>query len=122
MSVKSAAVVDSLMSRTLAWESERKKPFLYDGARLVAVLEEHKQARLRQEEERRRLRVSKTPLRPYRFTRILNDEPGSGDFHGAGAEEAAHPAEREGGDAAPEAARQQLRQGGRALQSEPETG
>lgn len=45
------------MSRTLAWESERKKPFLYDGARLVAVLEEHKQARLRQEEERRRLRV-----------------------------------------------------------------
>jgi len=45
------------MSRTLAWESERKKPFLYDGARLVAVLEEHKHARLRQEEERRRLRV-----------------------------------------------------------------
>ncbi|KAL5683637.1 hypothetical protein ACJX0J_010022, partial [Zea mays] len=53
---KIPAVVDSLMSRTLAWESERKKPFLYDGARLVAVLEEHKQARLRQEEERRRLR------------------------------------------------------------------
>ncbi|PWZ55431.1 65-kDa microtubule-associated protein 6 [Zea mays] len=56
---KIPAVVDSLMSRTLAWESERKKPFLYDGARLVAVLEEHKQARLRQEEERRRLREQK---------------------------------------------------------------
>jgi len=28
---KSAAVVDNLISRTLAWESERKKPFLYDG-------------------------------------------------------------------------------------------
>ncbi|CAL4944059.1 unnamed protein product [Urochloa decumbens] len=56
---KIPAVVDNLMSRTLAWESERKKPFLYDGARLVAVLEEHKQARLRQEEERRRLREQK---------------------------------------------------------------
>ncbi|VAH95004.1 unnamed protein product [Triticum turgidum subsp. durum] len=54
--MKIPAIVDNLMSRTLAWESERKKPFLYDGARLVAVLEEHKQARLRQEEERRRLR------------------------------------------------------------------
>ncbi|KQK13502.1 65-kDa microtubule-associated protein 6 [Brachypodium distachyon] len=57
--MKIPAVVDNLMSRTLAWESERKKPFLYDGARLVAVLEEHKQARLRQEEERRRLREQK---------------------------------------------------------------
>ncbi|CAN6298008.1 unnamed protein product [Urochloa humidicola] len=56
---KIPAIVDNLMSRTLAWESERKKPFLYDGARLVAVLEEHKQARLRQEEERRRLREQK---------------------------------------------------------------
>ncbi|KAF7052387.1 hypothetical protein CFC21_060493 [Triticum aestivum] len=57
--MKIPAIVDNLMSRTLAWESERKKPFLYDGARLVAVLEEHKQARLRQEEERRRLREQK---------------------------------------------------------------
>ncbi|RLN39043.1 65-kDa microtubule-associated protein 6-like [Panicum miliaceum] len=56
---KIPAIVDNLMSRTLAWESERKKPFLYDGARLVAVLEEHKQTRLRQEEERRRLREQK---------------------------------------------------------------
>ncbi|KAL6843655.1 hypothetical protein ACP4OV_026717 [Aristida adscensionis] len=56
---KIPAVVDNLISRTLAWESERKKPFLYDGARLVAVLEEHKQARLMQEEERRRLREQK---------------------------------------------------------------
>lgn len=56
---KIPGIVDNLMSRTLAWESERKKPFLYDGARLVAVLEEHKQARLRQEEERRRLREQK---------------------------------------------------------------
>ncbi|VAI01746.1 unnamed protein product [Triticum turgidum subsp. durum] len=60
--MKIPAIVDNLMSRTLAWESERKKPFLYDGARLVAVLEEHKQARLRQEEERRRLRVNKSSL------------------------------------------------------------
>ncbi|KAM3310838.1 hypothetical protein ACQJBY_031492 [Aegilops geniculata] len=57
--MKIPAIVDNLMSRTLAWESERKKPFLYDGARLVAVLEDHKQARLRQEEERRRLREQK---------------------------------------------------------------
>ncbi|GJN23507.1 hypothetical protein PR202_gb11161 [Eleusine coracana subsp. coracana] len=28
---KIPAIVDNLMSRTLAWESERKKPFLYDG-------------------------------------------------------------------------------------------
>ncbi|KAF8674379.1 hypothetical protein HU200_048210 [Digitaria exilis] len=56
---KIPAIVDNLMSRTLAWESERKKPFLYDGARLLAVLEEHKQARLMQEEERRRLREQK---------------------------------------------------------------
>nr|CAB3493456.1 unnamed protein product [Digitaria exilis] len=56
---KIPAIVDNLMSRTLAWENERKKPFLYDGARLLAVLEEHKQARLMQEEERRRLREQK---------------------------------------------------------------
>ncbi|XP_015690043.2 65-kDa microtubule-associated protein 6-like [Oryza brachyantha] len=56
---KIPAMIDNLMSRTLVWESERNKPFLYDGSRLVAVLEEHKQARLRQEEERRRLREQK---------------------------------------------------------------
>jgi len=56
------------MSRTLAWESERKKPFLYDGARLVAVLEEHKHARLRQEEERRRLRVRETSITAIVFS------------------------------------------------------
>ncbi|KAF0910321.1 hypothetical protein E2562_001501 [Oryza meyeriana var. granulata] len=56
---KIPAMIDNLMSRTLVWENERNKPFLYDGARLVAVLEEHKQARLRQEEERRRLREQK---------------------------------------------------------------
>ncbi|EAZ28388.1 hypothetical protein OsJ_12368 [Oryza sativa Japonica Group] len=56
---KIPAMIDNLMSRTLVWETERNKPFLYDGARLVAVLEEHKQARLRQEEERRRLREQK---------------------------------------------------------------
>uniref|UniRef100_A0A0D9VYA0 Microtubule-associated protein MAP65-1a n=1 Tax=Leersia perrieri TaxID=77586 RepID=A0A0D9VYA0_9ORYZ len=56
---KIPGIIDNLMSRTLVWETERNKPFLYDGARLVAVLEEHKQARLRQEEERRRLREQK---------------------------------------------------------------
>ncbi|CAD6206427.1 unnamed protein product [Miscanthus lutarioriparius] len=49
-------------------------------------------------------------------------QAGGGEEATQGAQEAAHPAEREGGDAAPEAARQQLRQGGRALQREPETG
>ncbi|KAL5217138.1 hypothetical protein ABZP36_017822 [Zizania latifolia] len=56
---KIPAIVDNLMGRTLVWETERNKPFLYDGSRLVAVLEEHKLARLRQEEERRRLREQK---------------------------------------------------------------
>ncbi|XP_042048796.1 65-kDa microtubule-associated protein 6-like [Salvia splendens] len=56
---KIPAVVDNLISRTLAWEKEKQKLFLYDGVRLVSILEDYKQARRLKEEEKRRARDQK---------------------------------------------------------------
>lgn len=78
------AIVDNLINKTLAWEYEKKKQFLYDGvsslsymsslrdaffvalfskffnylqARLVLVLEEYKVTRQQKEEEKKKFRV-----------------------------------------------------------------
>ncbi|CAL9182733.1 unnamed protein product [Musa hybrid cultivar] len=56
---KIPAMVDNLISRTFAWEDDRNKIFLYDGVRLVSILEEHKLTRQHKEEEKRRLRDQK---------------------------------------------------------------
>ncbi|URE09553.1 Microtubule-associated protein [Musa troglodytarum] len=56
---KIPAMVDNLISRTFAWEDDRNKIFLYDGVRLVSILEEHKLTRQQKEEEKRRLRDQK---------------------------------------------------------------
>ncbi|KAG6486250.1 hypothetical protein ZIOFF_054820 [Zingiber officinale] len=66
---KIPAMVDNLISKTFAWEDDRKKPFLYDGmlinyargsqVRLVSILEEYKLTRQQKEEERKRFRDQK---------------------------------------------------------------
>ncbi|OAY85273.1 65-kDa microtubule-associated protein 6, partial [Ananas comosus] len=56
---KIPAMVDNLMSKTFAWEDERNMPFLYDGVRLVSILEEYKLTRQQKEEEKRRYRDQK---------------------------------------------------------------
>lgn len=56
---KIPGIVDNLISKTFAWEDERSMPFLYEGVRLVSILEEYKLARQQQEEERRRYRDQK---------------------------------------------------------------
>ncbi|OVA06821.1 Microtubule-associated protein [Macleaya cordata] len=56
---KIPAMVDNLINRTLAWENERKLLFLYDGVRLVSMLEEYKISRQQKEEEKRRYRDQK---------------------------------------------------------------
>ncbi|PKA62770.1 65-kDa microtubule-associated protein 6 [Apostasia shenzhenica] len=56
---KIPAIVDNLMNKTLSWEDERNKPFLYDGVRLVTLLEEYKLAREQREEEKKRFRDHK---------------------------------------------------------------
>ncbi|CAA2999957.1 65-kDa microtubule-associated 6-like [Olea europaea subsp. europaea] len=56
---KIPAMIDNLISKTLAWEDEQKKLFLYDGARLVSILEEYRLTRLRKEEEKKRARDQK---------------------------------------------------------------
>ncbi|KAL1550601.1 65-kDa microtubule-associated protein 6 [Salvia divinorum] len=56
---KIPAVVDNLISRTLAWEKEKQKLFLYDGVRLVSILEDYKQSRRLKEEEKKRARDQK---------------------------------------------------------------
>ncbi|KAM7463367.1 hypothetical protein LguiA_031488 [Lonicera macranthoides] len=56
---KIPAIVDSLIYKTLAWEDEKKKLFLYDGVRLVSILEEYKLARQQKEEEKKRYRDQK---------------------------------------------------------------
>ncbi|XP_057774061.1 65-kDa microtubule-associated protein 6-like isoform X2 [Salvia miltiorrhiza] len=56
---KIPAMVDNLISKTLAWEEEKQKLFLYDGVRLVSILEDYKQARRLKEEEKKRARDQK---------------------------------------------------------------
>lgn len=56
---KIPAMVDNLINRTFAWEDERNMPFLFDGARVVSILEEYKLSRQQKEEERKRYRDQK---------------------------------------------------------------
>ncbi|KAL6648493.1 hypothetical protein ACP70R_012717 [Stipagrostis hirtigluma subsp. patula] len=56
---KIPAMIDNLIAKTFAWEDERNVPFLYDGVRLVAILEEQKLRRAQREEDKRRCRDQK---------------------------------------------------------------
>lgn len=56
---KIPVMVDNLISKTLAWEDEKKKLFLYDGVRLVSILEDYKLTRQRKGEEKKRARDQK---------------------------------------------------------------
>ncbi|CAN6204623.1 unnamed protein product [Urochloa humidicola] len=56
---KIPSMVDNLINRTFAWENARNKPFLYDGGRLISVLEEYRLSRQQKEEEKRRYRDQK---------------------------------------------------------------
>ncbi|KAK3130198.1 hypothetical protein QOZ80_6BG0490290 [Eleusine coracana subsp. coracana] len=56
---KIPTMVDNLINRTFAWENARNKPFLYDGGRLISVLEEYRHNREQKEEEKRRYRDQK---------------------------------------------------------------
>ncbi|EHA8591762.1 putative 65-kDa microtubule-associated protein 6 [Cocos nucifera] len=56
---KIPAIVDSLINGTFTWENERNMPFMYDGVRLVSILEEYKLTRQQKEEEKRRYRDQK---------------------------------------------------------------
>ncbi|KAL8100680.1 hypothetical protein AgCh_032801 [Apium graveolens] len=53
---KIPAIVDSLTMKTVAWENERRKQFLYDGARLVSILDDYKLTRQQKEEAKKRYR------------------------------------------------------------------
>lgn len=55
-----AALVDSLVAKTRAWEQDRGIPFTYDGVPLLAMLDEYAMLRQDREEEKRRMRVSLT--------------------------------------------------------------
>nr|XP_043632106.1 65-kDa microtubule-associated protein 6-like [Erigeron canadensis]XP_043632112.1 65-kDa microtubule-associated protein 6-like [Erigeron canadensis] len=56
---KIPAIVDNLICKTISWEDDKKKSFLYDGARLVTILEEYKLTRMQKEEEKKRFRDQK---------------------------------------------------------------
>ncbi|KAL6655478.1 hypothetical protein ACP70R_006304 [Stipagrostis hirtigluma subsp. patula] len=56
---KIPTMVDNLINRTFAWENARNKPFLYDGGRLISVLEEYRLHREQKAEEKRRYRDQK---------------------------------------------------------------
>ncbi|CAL4921697.1 unnamed protein product [Urochloa decumbens] len=53
---KIPTMIDNLIAKTFAWEDERNVPFLYDGVRLVAILEEQKLRRAQREQDKRRSR------------------------------------------------------------------
>ncbi|CAK8570778.1 unnamed protein product [Lathyrus sativus] len=56
---KIPGMVDNLISKTLAWEDEKKTCFLYDGVRLVELLDDYKLTRQQREEVKRRQRDQK---------------------------------------------------------------
>ncbi|KAF8389663.1 hypothetical protein HHK36_024182 [Tetracentron sinense] len=56
---KIPAIVDNLIRKTQAWEEERRMFFLYDGVRLVSILEDYKITRQQKEEEKKRYRDQK---------------------------------------------------------------
>jgi len=56
---KLPALVESLTLRTRAWEEENGIPFLFDGVRLLAMLDEYNFLRQEKDEEKRRLRDHK---------------------------------------------------------------
>lgn len=56
---KLPGIVDTLASKTIAWETERGVEFLYDGVRLHSMLDEYTILRQEKEQERRRQRDQK---------------------------------------------------------------
>ncbi|KAK9293145.1 hypothetical protein L1049_021131 [Liquidambar formosana] len=56
---KLPAMVEALVSKTMAWEEERGMEFTYDGIRLLSMLEEYTILREEKEQERRRQRDQK---------------------------------------------------------------
>ncbi|XP_050205167.1 65-kDa microtubule-associated protein 3 [Mercurialis annua] len=56
---KLPGMVEALALKTIAWEKERDIQFLYDGVRLLSMLEEYNILRQEKEEERRRQRDQK---------------------------------------------------------------
>ncbi|KAG8639865.1 65-kDa microtubule-associated protein 3 isoform X2 [Manihot esculenta] len=56
---KLPGMVEALASKTMAWEKERGTELLYDGVRLLDMLEEYTVLRQEKEEERRRQRDQK---------------------------------------------------------------
>lgn len=56
---KIPALVENLKAKTRAWEEEKDMPFVYDGIRLLAMLEEYTFARQEREEQKKRFRDQK---------------------------------------------------------------
>uniref|UniRef100_A0A7N0UKY6 Uncharacterized protein n=2 Tax=Kalanchoe fedtschenkoi TaxID=63787 RepID=A0A7N0UKY6_KALFE len=56
---KIPTIIDNLVAKTVAWENEKGVTFLYDGVRLLSILEEYKLTRKRKEEAKRRCRDQK---------------------------------------------------------------
>jgi len=56
---KMPGIVEALASKTMTWESERGTEFLYDGIRLLSMLEEYTILCEEKEKERRRQRDQK---------------------------------------------------------------
>lgn len=56
---KLPVLVDSLTQKTRAWEDDRNVPFMFDGVRLLAMLNEYNHLREEKEEEKRRMRDQK---------------------------------------------------------------
>ncbi|XP_077248895.1 65-kDa microtubule-associated protein 3-like [Tasmannia lanceolata] len=56
---KLPAIVEALVSKTIAWQKENGTEFTYDGIRLLSMLEEYNILRQEKEQERRRQRDQK---------------------------------------------------------------
>ncbi|GMH15138.1 hypothetical protein Nepgr_016979 [Nepenthes gracilis] len=56
---KIPVIVDNLIDKTIAWEEERKMPFIYDGVRFLSILQAYEVTRRWREEEKKQYRDNK---------------------------------------------------------------
>lgn len=93
---KIPAIVDSLAAKVTSWEIERGTEFIYDGVRVLSMLDEYNMVRQEKEEERKRQRDQKklqgqliaeqevlfgskpSPSRPQSAKKLTRSSTGSG--------------------------------------------
>ncbi|PKU74695.1 65-kDa microtubule-associated protein 6 [Dendrobium catenatum] len=74
---KIPAIVDNLILKTFAWEDQKNMPFLYDGVRLISILEEYRLTRKQKEAAKRQYKDRKKLYGPLEKESVYGSKPSS---------------------------------------------